>query len=62
MASDEDCMCCAREYVRLAGLTDNRKVRDQLIDFARSWLVAAQRDERSDHARVVTLRRRAVRS
>jgi hypothetical protein len=58
MASDADCRCCAHEFIRLAGLTDNRKVRDQLIDFARVWLVTAQREERSDHARVVTLRRR----
>jgi hypothetical protein len=27
MVSDEECMRCAREYVRLAGLTDNLKVR-----------------------------------
>jgi hypothetical protein len=60
MAFDEKCMCCAREYVRLAGLTDNLKVRDQLIDFARGWLTAAQRETRSDHARVITLPRRAA--
>jgi hypothetical protein len=62
MACDEDCKCFAHEFIRLAGLTDNRKVRDQLIDFARGWLVTAQRDERSGHARVVKLRRRAVRA
>jgi hypothetical protein len=61
MASDEDCRCCAREFIRLAGLTDERKVRDQLIDFAHGCLVTAQREERSDHAPVGTLRRRSVR-
>jgi hypothetical protein len=59
-SSDEECMCCAREYVRLAGLTDNLYVRDQLIDFARGWMVAAQRKGRSDDARVVTLSRLAL--
>ena len=46
MASDEDCMRCAHEFIRLAGLTNNKKVRDQLIDFARGWLVTARREER----------------
>jgi hypothetical protein len=62
MASDQECMCCAREYVRLAGLTDNLKVRDQLIDFARGWMAIAQREGQSDPARVLTLPRRAARS
>ena len=53
-------MCCAREYVRLAGLTDNLKVRDQLIDFARGWMATAQGEGRRDQARVVTLARGAV--
>jgi hypothetical protein len=44
MVSDEKCMCYVREYVRLAGLTDNRNVRDQLVDLARKWLAAALRE------------------
>ena len=51
MASEEECMAHARECVRLAGLTDDLNVRDQLIDLARSWVAAALR-ERSD-ARVL---------
>jgi hypothetical protein len=62
MVFDEECMCCAREYVRLAGLTDNLKVRDQLIDFARGWMATAQGKGRRDQARVVTLARGAVRN
>jgi hypothetical protein len=53
LASDEECMAHARECVRLAGLTDDRKVRDQLLDLARGWIVAALRERRSD-ARVLT--------
>ena len=34
--------------MRLAGLTDNRNVQDQLIAFAREWVAAAQRERRSD--------------
>jgi hypothetical protein len=52
MASDEECMCYVREYLRLAGLTDDRNVRDQLLDLARGWMAVAL-SERS-HARVLT--------
>jgi hypothetical protein len=63
MASDEECMCYVREYVRLAGLTDNRNVRDQLIALARGWVAAAQRERRSDaDARILTLPPRPPRS
>jgi hypothetical protein len=63
MASDEEYMCCVREYVRLAGLTDNRNVRDQLIAFARGWVAAAQRERRGDaDARILTLPPRPPRS
>ena len=53
MVSDEVYMAHARECVRLAGLTDDLKVRDQLIDLARGWMAAALRERRSD-ARVLT--------
>jgi hypothetical protein len=40
--------------VRLAGLTDDLTVRDQLLDLARDWISAAQQGHRhSDDARVV---------
>ena len=38
-------MAHARECVRLAGLTDDREVRDQLIALACNWIVAARREE-----------------
>ena len=41
-------MCYVREYVRLAGLTDDRNVRDQLVALARDWMAAALRKRRSD--------------
>jgi len=57
LASDKECMCHASECVRLAGLTDDRTVRDQLLDLAQAWIVAAQYESRSDDARVVALHR-----
>jgi hypothetical protein len=45
----------ARECVRLAGLTDNRTVRDQLLDIAQRWIAAAQSERQSYDARVVPL-------
>jgi hypothetical protein len=58
MAIDDERMDHAEEFVRLAGLTDDLTVRDQLIDFARGWMAAAQRERRSDDERVVPLRPR----
>jgi hypothetical protein len=55
MASSKECMSHARECVRLARLTDNRTVRDQLLDIAQRWTAAAQSERRSDHARLVPL-------
>ena len=51
MASSKECMSHARECVRLARLTDNRTVRDQLLDMAQRWTAAAQSERQSDHAR-----------
>jgi hypothetical protein len=67
MASDEECMCHGRECVRLAGLTDDRNVRDELLDLARGWMAAALRerrmaDERRSDARVLTFPPRSERS
>ena len=44
----EKCMAHARECVRLAGLTDDQEVRDQLIALARDWIVAARKEEEDD--------------
>jgi phosphopantothenoylcysteine synthetase/decarboxylase len=41
-------MAHARECVRLAGLTDDQEVRDQLIALARDWIVAARKEEEDD--------------
>jgi hypothetical protein len=48
MTVDEKCMAHARECVRLAGLTDDQEVRDQLIALARDWIVAARKEEEDD--------------
>ena len=42
----------ADECVRLAALTDQMTVRDQLVELAQSWLVAARQTE---SAQVITL-------
>jgi hypothetical protein len=53
MPTDDECLRYAYEYARLAGLTNYRNVRDQLIDFARGWTAVAQHERRSDDARVL---------
>jgi hypothetical protein len=50
------CMSHADECVRLAGLTDDLNVRNQLLDLALEWMLAARRACRpSDDTRVVSL-------
>jgi hypothetical protein len=50
------CMGHADECVRLAGLTDDLNVRNQLLDLALEWMLAAGRARRpSDDTRVVSL-------
>jgi hypothetical protein len=34
----------ARECVRLAGLTDDQQIRDQLLNMAREWMGAAMHE------------------
>ena len=53
MTVDEKCMAHARECVRLAGLTDDQEVRDQLIAMARDWIVAARKEEEDDDSKVL---------
>src|SRR6516162_1748658 len=48
MTVDEKCMAHARECVRLAGLTDDQEVRDQLIAQSRDWIVAARKEDEED--------------
>ena len=53
----------AAECVRLAGLTDDLNVRDQLVELAQGWIAAAQREhpcsdafhDKGDDARVESL-------
>jgi hypothetical protein len=44
IASEKECMGHVSECVRLAGLTDDIAVRDQLVKLAQSWLFAAQQE------------------
>ena len=48
MATDDECLRYAHEYARLAGLTNHRNVRDQLITLARDWIVAARKHEEEE--------------
>jgi hypothetical protein len=51
-------MSHADECVRLARLTDDLIVRNQLLDLALEWMLAARRARRpSDDTRVVSLRK-----
>jgi len=52
MVTDDECLCVAWEYARLAGLTKHWSVRYQLLDLARGWTAVAQHERRSD-ARVL---------
>ena len=51
MATDDECLRIAHEYARLAGLTKQRNVQDQLLDLARGWTAIARHERRSDGAR-----------
>jgi len=53
MASEKKCMDHASECVRLAGLTDDIAVRDQLVELAKGWISAAQQEQ--GVAQVITL-------
>ena len=53
MTVDEKCMAHARECVRLAGLTDDQGVRNQLIALARDWIIAARKEEDDDDSKVL---------
>jgi hypothetical protein len=53
MASEKECMDHVSECVRLASLTDNIVVRDQLVELAKGWISAAQQEQRV--AQVITL-------
>jgi hypothetical protein len=50
MTSDEECVEYARECVRLAGLTKDLQLRDQLLNMAREWMAAAMHEGTKRHA------------
>jgi hypothetical protein len=52
MASYEECMGNAHECVRLAGVTADLTVRDQIIELARCWMRTAL-GARNGEARVI---------
>ena len=46
MRTDEECVEYARDCVRLAGLTEDQEIRDQLLNMAREWMGAAMSETR----------------
>jgi hypothetical protein len=44
---DDDCIGCARECVRLAGLTQDPELRDQLLNMAREWMATAMHEAKA---------------
>jgi hypothetical protein len=42
---DEECIGYARECVRLAGLTKDQVLREQLLDMARNWMAEAMHEK-----------------
>jgi hypothetical protein len=59
MTSYEKCMGHAQECVRLAGLTSDMTVRDQVLDLARGWIRIAL-SARDSAARVIEFPRVGV--
>ena len=44
---DDDCIGYARECVRLAGLTKDPELRDQLLNMAREWMATAMHEAKT---------------
>ena len=44
---DDDCIGYARECVRLAGLTQDPELRDQLLNMAREWMATAMHEAKT---------------
>jgi hypothetical protein len=45
--TDDECVGYARECVRLAGLTDNPELREQLLNMAREWMATAMHERKT---------------
>jgi hypothetical protein len=48
MATDEECVECARECVRLAGLATDYELQEQLLQMARNWMAEAMHERCKD--------------
>jgi hypothetical protein len=46
MAIDKECVDCARDCERLAGLTNDRELRERLLQMAREWMAMSIRQKR----------------
>jgi hypothetical protein len=44
---DDDCIGYARECVRLAGLTSDPELQDQLLNMAREWMATAMHEAKA---------------
>jgi hypothetical protein len=47
MTIDHECEGYARECVRLANLTSDPRIRDQLMQIAREWMAAVMHEEKT---------------
>jgi hypothetical protein len=54
MVTDSECVDYARECVRLAGLTTDPQIRDQLLKMARHWMAAAMHEVPPTHGAAST--------
>jgi hypothetical protein len=45
MTTDKECTEYARECVRLAALTDDQQIREQLLSMAREWMATAMHED-----------------
>ena len=52
-AFDKDCECYARECVRLAGLTEDQHMRDQLLNMARGWMAVVMHEDKVPEPKTV---------
>jgi hypothetical protein len=48
MATEEECVEYARECVRLAGLTTDYELQEQLLQMARNWMAEAMHERCKD--------------
>ena len=46
MTKDSDCVGYARDCVRLATLTADEQIREQLMQMAREWMAVAMQEEK----------------